>query len=150
MQMSLQYFVYMKNMALINKVQSAAPEIFARYSVLFAYIYGSYATGRTHPYSDLDIGIYLDPEALETGLNTELDLALELDKALDHQIETEVRAINNLPLAFTGRILTEGILLYCRNEEARIEFEVQTRKKYFDFLPVIQNYHRAYLNKARQ
>jgi predicted nucleotidyltransferase len=113
-------------------------------------LYGSYATGYTHPYSDLDVGIYLEPDAIETALNTELDISLDIDKAMDHIIETEVRAINNLPLAFTGRILTEGILIYCKDEEARVEFEVQTRKQYFDFLPVIHNHHRVYLNRAQE
>lgn len=140
----------MKNRNLPQKLQSVAPGIFGRYPVLFAYLYGSYATGYTHPYSDLDIGIYLEPDTIETALNTELDISLDIDKAMDYIIETEVRAINNLPLTFTGRILTEGILIYCRDEEARVEFEVQRRKQYFDFLPAIHNHHRVYLNGARE
>ncbi|MBS0013418.1 MAG: hypothetical protein KFF46_05545 [Desulfobacterales bacterium] len=54
------------------------------------------------------------------------------------------------PQTFAGRIVTEGLLLYCRDESARVEFEVQIRKKYFDFLPVIEQYHQEYLNKVRQ
>ncbi|MFW6284083.1 MAG: type VII toxin-antitoxin system MntA family adenylyltransferase antitoxin [Desulfosalsimonas sp.] len=139
-----------KDAALVKKLRSTAPQTFAGYPVLFAYLYGSYATGCTHPYSDMDIAVYLKPQSAKKALDIELDLSLALDKALDHKIETEVRALNNLPLTFAGRIITEGLLLYCRDESERVEFEVQIRKKYFDFLPVIEQYHQEYLNKVRQ
>ena len=139
-----------KDAALVKKLHSTAPATFSRHPVLFAYLYGSYATGCTHPYSDLDIAIYLEPQFAEKALDIELDLSLELDIALDHSIETEVRALNSLPLTFAGRIITEGLLLYCRDESARVEFEVQIRQKYFDFLPVIEQYHQEYFNKVGQ
>jgi len=41
-------------------LQDKAPEIFKNYSVLFGYLYGSYARGDVHPFSDVDIGIYLE------------------------------------------------------------------------------------------
>lgn len=148
--LELQNFSKSKESALVKELHSTAPAAFAQHPVLFAYLYGSYATGCTHPYSDLDIAVYLEPQFTENALDIELDISLELDKALDHKIETEVRAINNLPLTFAGRIITEGLLLYCRDESARVEFEVQIRKKYFDFLPVIEQYHQEYLNKVRQ
>lgn len=133
---------------IIDEIQRVSEGIFSRYPVLFAYVYGSFANDTVHPFSDLDIGVYLQPESCEQALETELDLALEIDKALEHVIEADVRAINNLPLVFTGQILTEGILVYSRDEAARVEFEVQMRKKYFDFMPVILDYRKAYFNAA--
>ncbi|MCF8025851.1 MAG: nucleotidyltransferase domain-containing protein [Desulfobacteraceae bacterium] len=133
---------------LIDKMRRISTGIFPGYPVLFAYLYGSFATDTTHPFSDLDIGAYLKPEASESFLEIELDLALEIDQHLGHVIETDVRAINNLPLMFVGRILTEGILIYSRDESARVEFEVLTRKKYFDFMPVINEYHKAYIDSV--
>lgn len=133
---------------LIEEIHRIAPAIFSGYPVLFAYLYGSFATGTTHPFSDLDIGVYLRPEAAHNFLEIELDLAIEIDRDLGHIIETEVRAINNLPLMFAGHILTEGILIYSTDESARVEFEVLTRKKYFDFVPVINEYHKAYINSV--
>lgn len=135
---------------IIEKLKLASDSIFSGYPVLFAYIYGSYATGSTHPFSDLDIGIYIEPEFANHTLEIELDLALEIDKLLDHKIETDVRAINNMPLTFLGRVLAESIVMYSRDESARIEFEVCMRKKYFDFMPIIQNYHKAYISAVLQ
>ncbi|MDY6868739.1 MAG: nucleotidyltransferase domain-containing protein [Chloroflexota bacterium] len=132
----------------LQKVKHTAPDLFSRYPVLFAYLYGSYAAGSAHARSDLDIGIYVESATDNQALGIELDLALALDKALGHIVETEVRVINNLPLTFLGQIITDGILLYSRDENTRVEFEVQVRKKYFDFLPVIQDYHAAYLKTA--
>ena len=136
------------NSPLIHSLQHAAPEILPGYPVLFAYVYGSYATGCANAFSDLDIGVYLHPGSTHHSLEVELDLALELDRSLGHKVETEVRAINSLPLMFLGRIVTDGILLYSRDESARVEFEVGVRKRYFDFLPVIREYHRTYIKTA--
>lgn len=132
----------------IQKLQTESAGVFAGYPTLFAYAYGSYATGTPHPFSDLDIGVYLEAEAMDRSLEIELDLALALDKLLEHSIETDVRCMNSLPLNFVGQILTEGMLLYSRDENSRIDFEVYTRKKYFDFMPVIQSYHKAYVSAA--
>ncbi len=140
----------MNTAELLDKLKGTPPETFSRYPVLFAYVYGSCATGTIHPFSDLDIGVFLDPKSAEDLLDCELDLALEIDRDLDHAIEADVRAINDLPLMFLGRILTEGVLVYSRDESTRVEFEVQTRKKFFDFMPVIHDYRKAYVKAARR
>ena len=132
----------------IQKLKYESAEVFAGYPVLFVYAYGSCATGTAHPFSDLDVGVYIEPKAVERALDIELDIALALDKFLGHRIETDVRCLNILPLNFVGQILTEGILLYSRDENSRINFEVRMRKKYFDFAPVIQNFHRGYITAA--
>ncbi len=133
---------------IIKKLQHVSHSVFSCCPVLFAYVYGSYATDTPHPFSDLDIGIYLQPELDDYVHKIEMDLSLELDTKLGHVIETDVRVINNLPLTFLGQILTEGILIYSRNENARVEFEVGIRKRYFDFMPVIQNYNKAYIESS--
>lgn len=130
---------------LIQELQRTCAGIFDGFPVLFAYIYGSHATGAAHPFSDLDIGVYLENDSMERSLDIEMDLSLALDKQLGHRIETDVRCLNMLPLNFVGQILTESIVLYSRNENARIEFEVRMRKMYFDFMPMIQRYHEAYI-----
>ena len=80
-------------------------------------------------------------------LDLELSLALRIDESLSHVVQSEVRVINQLPLVIKGRILTDGELIYSRAEDQRIEFESQTRKLYFDFLPVILQIQNAYRKK---
>ena len=140
----------MNTVELLEKLKNTSAEIFSRYPVLFAYVYGSCATGTIHPFSDLDIGVFFDPNSAADPLECELDLALDIDRNLGHVIESDVRAINELPLMFLGRILTEGVLVYSRDESTRVEFEVQARKKFFDFMPVIHDYRKAYVKAARR
>ena len=133
----------------VEKIRSTllmvAPKIFDKHHVLFAYIYGSYAKGLVHPFSDLDIGIYVEEMSLREHLKLELSLSLEVDGKLGNGVVADVRVINNLPLVLKGKIITEGFLIYSRNEILRVNFETSVRIAYFDFLPVLRNYQRAYV-----
>ena len=122
-----------------------APEIFDKHPVLFAYLYGSYAKGLVHPFSDLDISIYVEEMSLREYLKLELSLSLEVDEKLGNGVVSDVRVINNLPLVLKGKIITEGFLIYSRNETLRVNFETSVRIAYFDFLPVLRNYQSAYV-----
>jgi hypothetical protein len=133
--------------SLKQTLNQIAPDIFAETPVLFAYLYGSYAKGAAHRFSDLDVAICVEGLNARACLDLELSLALEIDEKLDHMVQSEVRVINHLPLVVKGRILTEGELIYTRAEDKRIEFETQVRKAYFDFLPVIVQYRNAYRQK---
>ena len=125
-----------------------APGIFSRHPILFAYLYGSYAVGLIHPFSDLDIGIYIENLPASKHLELELSISLEIDSNMGGEVGSEVRIINNLPLVITGKIITDGVLIYSRNEVVRVDFETAVRSEYFDFLPVIHRYQRAYIDST--
>lgn len=131
-----------------QKLHDIAPVVFKETPVLFAYLYGSYAKGLSHPFSDLDVGIYVEGLDTKASLDLELSLALLIDEKLDHILQSEVRVVNHLPLVVKGRILADSELIYSRAEDKRIEFETQVRKAYFDFLPVIHHYQDAYRERA--
>jgi predicted nucleotidyltransferase len=131
-----------------NSLKAIAPSIFSNLPILFAYLYGSYATGTVHPYSDLDIGIYIESLQDSKHLELELSLSLELDNLLKNEVASEVRIINKLPLVILGNIVTEGTLIYSVDEIVRIDFETSVRSAYFDFLPVIQKYNSAYIHSV--
>ena len=122
----------------IEKIKSSllklAPDIFGERPVLFAYLYGSYATGSVHPFSDLDIGVYGEKISAGQRLGLELSLALAIDEKLGSGVPSDVRVINNLPVMLAGKIITEGVLLFSKNDIIRVEFETVVRKVYFDFL----------------
>jgi uncharacterized protein len=131
-----------------QKLHAMAPKIFEKTPVLFAYLYGSYAKGLSHPFSDLDVGVYVESLDKRSCLDLELSLALVIDEKLNHTVQSEVRVINHLPLTVKGRILADGELIYSRDELDRIDFETRVRKAYFDFLPVIQQYQNAYRERV--
>jgi len=64
---------------------------------------------------------------------------------LGNGVVSDVRVIDNLPLVLKGKIITEGFLIYSRNETLRVNFETSVRIAYFDFLPVLRNYQSAYV-----
>ena len=125
-----------------------APQIFKNHPVLFGYLFGSFATGCVHPFSDIDIAIYTGRVSAAKSLELELLLSLKFDEKLDCKAKSEVRIINNLPLVFKGQIISDGFLIFSANDIERVDFETRVRSAYFDFLPVIQNYQRVYLEKA--
>jgi len=131
-----------------NALIQNAPRILEKYPVSFAYLYGSYATGPVHPFSDVDIGIYVHGAASERQLELELTISLEIDTQLAGNAQSDVRVINGLPLSFLGKILTDGILIYSIDEVSRVDFETSVRLAYFDFLPVLKMYQKEYLKRA--
>ncbi len=131
-----------------RKLGEVAPIVLEGTPVLFAYLYGSYAKGLSHPFSDLDIAIFVEELNTKAFLDLDLSLALQFDEKLDRVVQSEVRILNHLPLVIKGSIVTEGELIYSRAEERRIEFETQVRLAYFDFLPAIQQYQKAYRERV--
>jgi predicted nucleotidyltransferase len=126
-----------------------APRIFKNQPVLFAYLFGSFATGCVHPFSDIDIAIYTGKVSSAKSLDLELFLSLKFDEKLDCKAKSEVRIINNLPLVIKGQIISDGLLIFSANDVERVDFETRVRRSYFDFLPVIQNYQRVYLENSQ-
>jgi hypothetical protein len=78
-------------------------------------------------------------------LKLELSTSLEIDEKLGYQVASEVRVMNILSLMVAGNIITEGILIFSRDEATRIDYETSIRRTFFDFLPVIRQYQREYV-----
>ena len=115
--------------AIVPSVLAAVPE------VDLAYLYGSVARGQARPDSDIDVALVLRRPLLAPD-RLKLELALEVDLAIRAGEEAlDVRVVNDAPLLLQGAVATEGILLYSRDELARIAFEASTRSRYFDYLP---------------
>ena len=125
---------------IVSNILEASP-------VIFAYVYGSIALDLAHPFSDLDVAIYVPRLSIREKMDLEMSLSLEIDKNLKSAPPSDVRIINDLPIAVAGQIVTDGILVYCRDDHVRIDYETSIRKAYFDFLPVINNYQRRYLEQ---
>jgi len=139
----------MKTEQIKSKILKIAPEIFKGRKIVFAYLYGSVAQDQSHHFSDLDVGIYTRRLTSEACRKLELDLALAIDDVLVDAPESDVRIMNSLPLAITGKIVTDGILIYCEDDNKRIEYESNTRMAYFDFHPIIRSYQRTYLEQTQ-
>lgn len=128
-----------------NRLEKIALEAFDQTPVLFAYLFGSYAKGLAHRFSDLDIAVFVPPQDTRSTYRLEMGLGLKFDALLDYRVSADVRTLHTLPIAVVGEIVTFGRLIFSRDEAARVDFEVLARKRYFDFKPVLDNYYREIL-----
>ena len=98
--------------------------------ILFAYLFGSYATGDTTPLSDIDLAVY---PSHKLNLDERLGIIQRLQKKTK---------LENLDIAFLDRlsnfylledIFDHGIILKDKDQDIRDYFEVMTHHKFIDF-----------------
>lgn len=136
--------------SLVESLKTNMGSILEPYPIGLAYLYGSTATGHSTPFSDVDIALVTDRELVpKERLKLMLEVQVELADQCDIH-DADVRIINDAPLVFRGRVACEGILLYARDEAARIEFETTTRNAYFDYLPVHRKLQEAFFADVRK
>ncbi|MCL7455450.1 MAG: nucleotidyltransferase domain-containing protein [Anaerolineae bacterium] len=134
----------------MTKLGEQLPAILEDEPVQLAYLYGSSVSGQTTPFSDVDIALVLgqpiDPlERLQLILRVQLALAdrCGIDTA-------DVRVVDDAPLVFRGRIVTDGLLLYARDDGERVRFETATRMRYFDYLPIHRRLQAQFFEALRE
>ena len=115
--------------------------------ILFAYLFGSYGRGNPHGLSDVDIAVYLG-EARDFYLK-KLELLEVINKTLLTD-EVDLVILNQAPNYFQYEILQSAKLIFSRNDEKRIQFEVKTMKLYFDLEPLHRLAEKVLLNKIRE
>ena len=135
---------------LVSKLRSTLPRILEHQPVELAYLYGSATTGQVTPFSDIDIAVVVD-EDLTPRERLSLVLRLQLELVDRCNIpNADVRIINDAPLVFQGRVVCDGILVYARDEQKRIAFEVDARMRYFDYLPIHRQLQDAFFVDLRE
>jgi predicted nucleotidyltransferase len=133
----------------VKLLKEHIPSILRDRPVMLAYVYGSIAEGCPLPGSDVDIALVWMPDCEQTPyerLNAELDIAGEIEGQTGIQ-NADVRSINDAPLRVQGQVLTQGQLLYERDEDLRVEYEVYTRSRYFDFQPALKLMRQTYFQR---
>lgn len=112
--------------------------------ILFAYIFGSFTSGKS--FNDIDVGIYVSLEKPVSQLNLELEIERELGDVL--HIPVDVRIINRAPQSFTYSVLKSGRVVLDNDKSLRADFEGLVLKKYFDFIHFRNEYLREIANAS--
>jgi len=105
----------------------------SKYPIQFAYLFGSRARGQALPYSDTDVGVYLDEPNQAARFNIELALMGELEHAL-HTDHVDVVVLNAAPPRLAYNIIKYKPI-YSRDERARARIETAILSRYFDERP---------------
>ena len=117
-----------------------------RREIQAAYIFGSVATGRTRPNSDVDVAVLTAPRPRPSdALKYRLTLMADLGSALGRP-DVEVVLLIEAPPLLAHRILSRGMLVFERSRSARIRFQVDTANRYLDLIPMFET-HIQYLKK---
>ena len=112
-----------------------------------AYIFGSVATGRTRPDSDIDIAVLVSRRIPPARFLTyRLQLMADLGAAL-HRSDVDVVILNNATPLLAHRVLSRGRLVFERSASARVRFQVRTAALYSDLIPMYET-HIRYLKKS--
>jgi len=110
---------------------------------MFAYLHGS-TLSYENP-RDIDIAIFIDPDKYnELVINGEVNMgfAIPLEMELERQIarKFDVQVLNEAPLSFRYRVVTQGVLAIDNDSNIRCDFEYLSRVEYFDFRPRREEY----------
>lgn len=111
--------------------------------ILFCYLFGSAAHGKTIPKSDVDLAVYLDNKRCKDFFEKRLELIAIFSQKLKK--EADVVILNTAPPFLRYVVLKEGKLIFEKNRGERIDFELKAINEYFDFKPVLEMYHQKIL-----
>jgi predicted nucleotidyltransferase len=106
-----------------------------RDEVLEAYLFGSHATGRAQPHSDIDVAVYVDERrAAHGGFGYAAELATALIAGLGTN-DVDVVVLNKAAPLLYHRVLRDGRRILARDLRATTTREGYALSRYCDYLP---------------
>ncbi|MEM2485211.1 MAG: nucleotidyltransferase domain-containing protein [Candidatus Caldarchaeum sp.] len=111
--------------------------------VLIAYLFGSHASGDQTAESDVDIAVLLSTSHKVLDLDYYLHLVNELSKLLGGDVDLII--LNMAPPLLKHQVIKNGVVVYCRDEKTRIEFEARAEDEYLDFKRVMERYDECFM-----
>ena len=115
--------------------------------VAVAYLFGSAARGEGGPGSDLDVAVLLASPPPRT-LRYRARLMEELTRACG--VPVDVVLLDEAPPALAGRVVQEGQLMLSRDESARVRFETDALRRYFDTAPLRRELDRGLISSLSE
>lgn len=120
----------------------ALEEIARRYHLSLILLFGSHATGRTTPESDVDIAVQTECPEKMADLDYYLDLATELSSCLGKG-EIDLVFLNGADPLLKSEVGQHGKVLF-EKEDAFADFAVRTMKEFDD----AQHFHFRILHEV--
>lgn len=111
-------------------------------NVEFAYLFGSAATGKAGPLSDIDIAVYLADAGFSHGYR--LDILGRLARALGTE-NLDVLMLNEAPTVMRFEVIRNGVILK-ENAATRVPFEALVLQEYLDTLH-LREVQRGYMRR---
>jgi predicted nucleotidyltransferase len=130
----------------LNKTQI---EKLQKLHVNLVYLFGSYAEGKEHDFSDLDIGIVFFYNVLHSNLsNTYNELYYIFTDVLPNK-SIDIVFIQRAGLELCFDVISHGKIIYESSTTARLDFEEKIMIMYADFKPILNEFNAAILNRIQ-
>jgi len=114
----------------IEEINELAKKIAKDKRVKAVYLFGSYANGKTHIHSDIDLCVFSDDEDYLAGYGSE---------------KIDVSMFAMLPIQIRFRVLKEGIPLVVKDKNFVDKLKIKTLREYIDFRPLMVKFYREKL-----
>lgn len=112
-----------------------------------AWLFGSVATGKDRPDSDIDIAIlFIEGLDKQTRFDMRLAIAAELSSLTGREVD--VIDMQASPLFLQHQVRRSGYLLFEKNHAYRVDYDVKSRRQYLDFSPRLEKRNRQMINKV--
>jgi uncharacterized protein len=110
-------------------------------SIIAAYLFGSFARGRQHPLSDVDIAVLLDDRS---GRADRILITQRLLQDLGRLLRKDIHVLILNDASYLARMeaIFKGLCVHVKDEDALARFKMVTVSLFTDFAPFLDRSHR--------
>ena len=132
--------------SLLNKITTFFKK---RPEVLDVYIFGSFASGRLHPLSDIDIAIFVDDNIIDEDQYSYGYKAYMLSLLIQvaHCNNVDLVVLNEANLLLRHMVVTKGIRLFSKDIMQAWKREYYYIQQYLDFKPMLKKFRKAFSDR---
>ena len=150
---AMEYKRYSRRKELTEQEKDLAPAVECLRrdeEIIAAYLFGSYATPRESPLSDLDIAVLLDSRFPSSSyLDKQIELLTYLSQIMGTD-RVDVAILNRASPLLAHRILRDGRLLFSKDESQRIYFQTRAIDLYLDTEPARRESDRQLIQRIKE
>lgn len=129
------------------EVSEDAAERLRGLGVAAVWVFGSQATGRSHPGSDTDVAVLLVEGAARLGLLDRGRMADILAGELG-VVDVDLVVLEEAPLELRAAVVVEGRLVARLDDPRRVGFQVEVLSRWGDVAEAVRAQDRAYLSRV--
>lgn len=143
----------MREGGFVGDIRPFLPELqrlFREHQVTLAYLFGSQATGKAGPLSDVDIAVlFADGLSSSTRFHLRCRLIAEL-MGVFRRNDVEVVDLAEASPLLRNQVRRYGQLLYCQDDRQRVRFQTEALRDYLDTRPIRQVQQYYLIKKIRE
>lgn len=112
-------------------------------AVQLAVLFGSVARGENRAWSDVDLGVWLEPETVDRRVEVEAELGRAVGRPVD------VIVLNHAPPLLRFEIARDGVVLLERRDGLWTDFKARAMVDWWDWAPTARRIEAAAIERLR-